>query len=65
MKNFFKIGLLTSAVLFLSACDQFDLDNKKTSFITVIQAKKSLVLVSMIKNIRLNQVKWLYNAVTW
>lgn len=32
MKNFFKIGLLTSAVLFLSACDQFDLDNKKNKF---------------------------------
>ncbi|WP_193016199.1 hypothetical protein [Proteus sp. FME41] len=32
MKNFFKIGLLSSAVLFLSACDQFDLDNKKNKF---------------------------------
>lgn len=40
MKNFFKIGLFTSAVLFLSACDQLDLDNKKINFITVTQAKK-------------------------
>ncbi|MBI6529507.1 hypothetical protein JEP40_10310 [Proteus vulgaris] len=32
MKNFFKISLLTSAVLFLSACDQVDLDNKKNKF---------------------------------
>ncbi|WP_273801736.1 hypothetical protein [Proteus vulgaris] len=32
MKNFFKISLLTSAILFLSACDQVDLDNKKNKF---------------------------------
>lgn len=32
MKNFFKISLLTSAFLFLSACDQIDLDNKKNKF---------------------------------
>ncbi|MEQ4923099.1 hypothetical protein [Proteus hauseri] len=32
MKNFFKVGLLTSAVFILSACDQFDLDSKKNKF---------------------------------
>lgn len=32
MKNFFKIGLLTGAVLMLSACDKFGSDNKKNTF---------------------------------
>ena len=32
MKNFFKVGILTGAVFILSACDQFDLDNKKNKF---------------------------------
>lgn len=32
MKNFFKISLIASTVLVLSACDQLDLDNKKDKF---------------------------------
>lgn len=55
-EKFLKIGLF-STVYFI--CDQFDLDNKKISFVTLIK-RKVVVLASMVR-ISVGQVKWLYS----
>lgn len=45
MKNFFKISLIASTVLVLSACDQLDLDNKKDKFYYSNPSDKSMSFV--------------------